>query len=257
MSSPGAAPPVTPSINVTSLPLPAPSTPLPLPSTMAAAPAVAVQPKPAIADVLETIQMLNETAWNKAFAPLLPGQTISDRFPNTADGAEMLRKIVALYRRKKGERVQFLNSDGEWQLKTHPKNDRVQDQVVNDYVESILDSGFIEGVRSAAWAMYSPSIEDLPDTTGKVTNGISMENGIGTQPFLMLSFDKLSRAIYHAYTYCKTDPRYHNVLRTVQDGIDMDLFDYRTPDDISVWLIAWSNYFHGGLWIYVGKPKKK
>ena len=106
---------------------------------------------------------------------------------------------------------------------SHPVNDREQDTVVMDYVESILQYGYLRGVRSHAWAQLSPG--DGP-------------------PYKMLSCDKLAKAVKYCYEHHKSNP---NVAKTIQQGLpDVEVYVPRMPDDVAKYLVVLNNTFHGG-----------
>eukprot|EP00973_Karenia_brevis_P036558 5040178-Karenia_brevis.AAC.1 len=113
--------------------------------------------------------------------------------------------------------------DGVWQLTNHPINDRVQDQTVMDYVSSIREFGYMPGMRGHAWAMLGPDARP---------------------PYLLISFDKLNRAIQYCSIHHADDD---NVQRTLRSGLpDVELFSHRMPDDCVVYLRDKHNSMHGG-----------
>ena len=90
------------------------------------------------------------------YGPLGPDATVFDRFPEVPDGIIMLEHINKVYRRRNKVTIDFYNKEtGEWQLLSHPENNREQDQTVEDYVDSICRHGYMHGARGLAWTQYS------------------------------------------------------------------------------------------------------
>ena len=169
------------------------------------------------------------------YAPLGQGATAHDRFPDTAPGLEMLTRINKCFRKRCSVNSPFKDASGTWLLKAHRVNSRQQQQVVEDYVESICEHGYMPGVRGAAWAQYSPPPQS--------PQGGSLVDVLGGPPYLMLTADKITTAIRVAH---ERYPENKNVIDTMANGIDLDLYDYMMGDECATWLCDWSNFFHAG-----------
>ncbi len=160
------------------------------------------------------------------FDPLPSGYTIHDRFQGISEGVMMLTKINQVYRVYTRAHINFTNAEGQWQLVPHNMNTRRQDAVVDEYIESILDYGYMPGCRSGPWAQLSE--RGTPE--------------VG--PFRMLTFDKLGSAIKACW---ERHSDIQNVRATLAAGLpDVDLYSHAMPDDVAEWLINWNNEFHGG-----------
>ena len=82
------------------------------------------------------------SALDKAWAPLLPGQTIHDRLGN-ADGILMQLNIDSVYEDSsmRGKTVAYFDDAVSPTLSRHAVNDRVQESVIEGYVTTLMNEG--------------------------------------------------------------------------------------------------------------------
>ena len=82
------------------------------------------------------------TALDKAWAPLLPGQTIHDRL-GVSTGILMQLNIDSVYEdaSMRGRTVAYFDDAGIPTLSRHAVNDRVQESVIEGYVTTLMAEG--------------------------------------------------------------------------------------------------------------------
>ena len=110
-------------------------------------------------------------------------------------------------------------------LARHPLNNRDQRQVLEQYIDNVLENGLLASVRGQAWAVECQSDGDH-------------------QSYHLLTFGTLTEAVYEAVTRAPDNPL---VIASVKSGITNALvINKRTPKDVLEWLRDYHNEFHNG-----------
>ena len=112
---------------------------------------------------------------------------------------------------------------GARNIEDHPQNARRHVTVDETYEQSLMKRGLVEGVRGAAWMVFS----------------------VGNQlPALAITYASLSRAFYGALLKQPLNPQ---LLNTLNNGLrKVRMLDFRTPAKVIRHLRDYHNQFHSG-----------
>lgn len=72
-------------------------------------------------------------------------------------GSILLNKIFEVYQEGGKQVIPWFRADGERNIQRHPLNDRKTGATTRQYVNRILQSGIVDGVRGEPWLVYDPS----------------------------------------------------------------------------------------------------
>lgn len=168
-----------------------------------------------------------------------PDLSVQDIFGDL-NGGNLLDAIFNTYQVGQKQRIQFfldtntpdsVNAPFASRMQgiiRHGCNQRTHAGVKRAYVKSCQARGICEGVRGECW-VQEPSRSTKSCSTGS--------------PYRALSYGSLLEAFYAAL---HQEPGNSNLLRTLQRGIEVRIFDSRMPDSISKYLVKLHNRFHGG-----------
>ncbi|CAK8992204.1 unnamed protein product [Durusdinium trenchii] len=140
-------------------------------------------------------------------------------------GRELLDAIMKTYKVPSNKTLPWYQGT-QRMISRHPLNNRRQDTVLATYTKSVQQKGIVRGVRGECWLQ-------APDTDS------------GETSYLALTFATLSEAFYRAYESADRE-NFPNLLITAKYGLDVIVFDYRTPQSVLQFLITYRNAFHQG-----------
>ncbi|CAK9105434.1 Uncharacterized protein SCF082_LOCUS49142 [Durusdinium trenchii] len=140
-------------------------------------------------------------------------------------GRELLDVIMKTYKVPSNKTLPWYQG-AQRTIARHPLNSRRQQTVLTAYTKSVQQKGIVRGVRGECW-LQAPNTEE------------------GEMSYLALTFATLSEAFYQANEAPDRED-YPNLLTTAKYGLDVLIFDHRTPQSVLQFLITYHNAFHQG-----------
>eukprot|EP00959_Pyramimonas_sp_CCMP1952_P366242 7670463-Pyramimonas_sp.AAC.1 len=163
--------------------------------------------------------------------PRWQDNTIGEMYPGLA-GNELQSSVFQDYLLDPANptcRMAFFDSNNQPIFTRHKLNNRNFAAHRENLVRRILKQGLMEGVRGEAWA-----VPEKPDTT--------MGN-LSDSRMMLLSHATLTEAVYEAH---RRKPSNRYVKTTLQLGLQIKVFQGRTPKYICEYLKEIHNEFHSG-----------